>query len=80
MRERDRGRAAAAADIDDALAGLGLGAVDQDVGDRREQDILRRLPVGPALAAGPVPVGDLVGVLFVALQMDLGSFRVGAPA
>ena len=29
----------------------GLGAVDQDVGDRRQQDVLRLLPIGPLLAA-----------------------------
>ena len=66
MRERDRRRAAAAADIDDPLAGRRLGAINQDVEDRPQQDVLRSLPVGPALPARPVPVGDLVGVLFVA--------------
>ena len=62
LRQRDRGRAAAAADIDDPLAGFGPGAVDQDVGDRRQQDVLRLLAIGPVLAAGSVPVRDLVGV------------------
>ena len=66
MRERIRGGAAAATDIDDALARRRFCAVDQDLGDRPEQDILRRLPLGPALPAGSVPIGDLVGVLFVA--------------
>jgi len=55
-RERDRGNAAAAPDVDDPFAGHWLGAIDQDVRDRSEQDILRRLPVNPALAYGAVPV------------------------
>jgi hypothetical protein len=41
-------------------------ALNQDVGDRSEQNILRRLPISPALACGSVPVGDLVCVQFVA--------------
>ena len=39
--------------------------VDQEIGDRRQQDVLHRLPVGPALAGRTVPIGDLVGVLVV---------------
>jgi hypothetical protein len=60
-----RGDAAAATDIEDALARRGFGAIDQEIENLRQQHILRRLPLGPALAAGTVPVGDLVGVLFV---------------
>ena len=46
--------------------GLRLRPIDHEVGDRRSTNVLRRLPLGPALAGGTVPVGDLVGVLFVA--------------
>jgi len=65
-RECDRGSAATAADIDDTLARPEAGAVDNEIGDRLEQHILRRLAIGPALACGTIPVGDLVGVLIVA--------------
>ncbi len=41
---------------------LGPRALDQEVGDRRQQDVLRLLPIGPALAARSVPIRDLVGV------------------
>ena len=53
LRESERCGAAAAADINDPLAGLGPGAVDQNVGDRLKQDILdccrsaQRWPPGP---------------------------------
>ena len=47
--------------------GFRLRPIDHEVGDRPEHDVLRRLPIGPALAGRPVPVGDLVGVLIVAL-------------
>ena len=63
--------AAAAADIDDALARLQLRPVDHEVGDRPEHNVLRRLPLGPALSGGTVPVGDLVGVLIVALGVSM---------
>ena len=66
--ECDRRGAAAAADIDDPLAGHGLGTVDQNVGDRSQQNVLRSLPVGPAPARRSIPIGDLVGVLFVACR------------
>jgi hypothetical protein len=62
-RERDRRGAAAAADIDDALARLEAGAVDDEIGNRLEQHILRRLAIRPAPACGPVPVSDLIGVV-----------------
>ena len=61
-RQRDGQAAAAAADIENAVARSGRDTVDQDLRDRREQHVLRRLPVRPALAAGTVPVCDLVGV------------------
>jgi hypothetical protein len=41
--------------------------IDHEVSDRLEHNVLRRLPLRPALASGTVPVGDLVGVLIVAL-------------
>ena len=66
LRQRDGGGAAAATDIDNPLACFGLGAIDQDIGDRRQHDVLRLLPIGPALAARSVPVRDLVGVQIVA--------------
>src|SRR4051812_23859001 len=69
LAEQNRGGAAAAADIDHALTYFGFGAVDQKVGNGAQQDVLRGLPIGPALAARPVPVGDLVGVLVVALRV-----------
>ena len=65
-RERNRRGAAAAADIDDALARPQLRPIDHEVSDRLEHNVLRRLPLRPALSGGTVPVGDLVGVLFVA--------------
>jgi len=42
--------------------------LNQDIGDRPEQDVLRRLPIGLALAGGSVPVGQLVGILIVACR------------
>ena len=48
--------------------GLRFRAIDHKVGDRSKQDVLRRLPVGPALPGRSVPIGDLVGVLFVACR------------
>ena len=65
-RQRNRRGAAAAADIENALAGLRAGACDQPVGDRRKQDVLHGLPLGPVLARNPVPECDLIGVLIVA--------------
>ncbi len=62
LRKRDAGGAAAATDIDDPFAGPDLGAIDQDIGDRREQGVLCLLAIGPMLAARSVPVGNLVGV------------------
>ena len=82
LRERNGGGAAAATDIDDPLAGLGPGAIDQNFGDRREQDVLRLLPVGPALAGRSVPVRNLVGVLIVACRgvPCAETFVIGPPA
>src|SRR5260370_35941342 len=66
--ECDRRGAAATANIDDPFAGLRAGAIDQEVGDRRQHDVLRLLPISPALAARSVPVRNLVGVFFVACR------------
>jgi hypothetical protein len=51
-----------------ALARLQLRPIGHKVGDRLEQHVLRRLTIGPALAGGTVPVGDLVGVLVVGMR------------
>ena len=64
-RQRDGGGPAAAPHIDDPLARLGLGAVDQNVGDRCKQDVLRLLAIGPVLAGRSVPVRHLVRILIV---------------
>ena len=42
-----------------------FGALDQDVGHGSEHDVLHLLPTYPVLAAGTIPVGDLVGVSIV---------------
>src|ERR1700683_2592749 len=65
-RESEGGGPAAAADIEHALASPDAGAIDQQIGNRLKQDVLHRLAVGPTLAAGAVPVRNLVGVLIVA--------------
>ena len=44
------------------LADPGLGAIDQNVGDRREQGVLHLLAFGPVLASRPVPVRNLVRI------------------
>jgi hypothetical protein len=64
-RKGDRDSAAAATNVDNPLAGPDIGAIDQDIGDRRQQDVLHLLPIGPALTARPVPIGDLIDVLIV---------------
>ena len=51
---------------DDPFAGSDLRAVDKDICDRFQQNVLGLLTVGPALAARPVPIRDLVRVLIVA--------------
>src|SRR6478735_1605780 len=67
-RQRSAGSPATATDIDNPLGRLCAGAINQDVGDRRKHDVLRMLAIGPALAARPVPVCNLVGVLLVAYR------------
>jgi len=53
LRQRDRGGPAPATDIDDPFAGRGPGAVDQEVGDRRKQDVLRLLASAQRWPPGP---------------------------
>jgi hypothetical protein len=65
-RQCDCRRPTTATYIDDPRANFGLGAVDQKVGDRRKQNVLGLLAVGPVLAARPIPVCDLVGIQIVA--------------
>ena len=79
-RAQSRNRSPApAADIDDPLARFDFGAVDQKIGDRRQQNVLGLLTVGPALAARSVPVSDLVGVLIVAYRVP-SRFYFAAPS
>jgi hypothetical protein len=66
LRECDGRGAAAATDIDDPHPGLGPGAIDQDGGDRCKQGVLRRLTIGPVLAARSVPVGNLIRISIMA--------------
>ena len=55
--------------------------LNQDVGDRPERDVLRRLPIGLALAGGSVPVGQLVGILIVACRgVHEWKLSFGAPS
>src|SRR6266849_112488 len=67
-RERNGGGAAAAPHIDNPFAGRGLGAIDQNVGDRREQSVLHLLAFGPVLAPRPVPVRNLIRIQVVACR------------
>ena len=58
----DRRAAAAATDVEDTLARGELGAFEQRLGDRREDDVLLGVEVEPASRGDAVPVGDLLGV------------------
>ena len=55
------------------LAWLRPGAVDQNVRDRPEQDLLCRVAIGPFLAARSIPISDLVGVLFASAWLFDGA-------
>ena len=66
LRQRDRGRTAATADIEDSLAGFRARAIDQNLRNRRQQHVLHWLPVGPVLTGNSVPECDLIGISFVA--------------
>jgi hypothetical protein len=75
LRQRDCRRPATATHIDDPLASFGPGSVNQYVRDRREQNVLMLLAIGPVLAPRPIPVCDLVGIQIVACR----SFHVCSP-
>ena len=62
FRERNGGGPTAAPHIDNPFAGPGRGAIDQDIGNRREQSVLHLLPFGPVLATWSVPVRNLVRI------------------
>ena len=62
MQEIERGGSAAAADVDDGFTSLYRSTIDQHFGDGAEDDVLKLLPICPVLAAGPVPVCDLIGI------------------
>ena len=64
-RQRDRRGATSATDVQHDFADPRGGSIEQDLGDRCEQRILRLLPIQPALATGAVPVRDLVGVAVI---------------
>src|SRR5208282_4438964 len=61
-REEERGRPAAAADIDDPLARLDRGAREEALGERGEDHVQGFLMLGPTRPARLVPKGDLVRV------------------
>src|SRR5262249_3177579 len=63
--ERNAGCPATASDVEDAITRLCARAIDQNFRNRREQDVLGRLPLGPVLAARSIPVSDLIGVAIV---------------
>ncbi len=62
LRSLQRRVAAAAADIEHALAGRDVGGLEQQRGDWGEHAVLDVLPLGPLLAGVPIPVGRLIGV------------------
>ena len=62
FRKCNGGGPAAAPDIDNPLAGSWLGAIDQNIGDRREQSVLHLLALGPVLAARTVPICNLIRI------------------
>jgi hypothetical protein len=60
--------AAAAADVENALAGLCIDARDQFLGDGCEHNVLHGLTLGPVPAGHAVPECDLVGVAIMGLR------------
>ncbi len=70
-------RSAAAAHIDHHFPSPDGGPVKQDLGNRRQHDVLALLAVCPMATAGAVPVGDLIGILVGGRQGHRGlrSFR-----
>ncbi len=73
--EVDRRRAAAAADVDHALARLRARRGDQPVGNRAQHLILMLLMVGPFLSGDAVPVFGLGGVVGVERRGGHGASR-----
>ena len=63
--EVDRGRPAAAADVDHPLAGLRIRRGDEPVGNRAQHLILMFLMVGPFPPGGGIPVFGLRGIVGV---------------
>ena len=63
--EIDRRVAAAAADVDDPLAGLRVRRRNEPIGDRAQHQVLLLLAVRPSLSGGLVPIFSLGGVLDV---------------
>ncbi len=79
-RDLQRRHAAAAPDVDDALAGRESRSRVEQVGDRRQDHVLRRLPVDPTASAGAVPVSDLIGVAGVGEGSRHQILRLGPKA
>ena len=63
--KRQSRAAAAAANVDNALARRDSRAGDQSLRDRRQDRVLDFLPVGPMLTAWSIPIGGLVGVFLM---------------
>ena len=69
-RQFDRRRAAAAANIERALARRDFGVVEQHVRHRRQHDVLHFLTLRPVAPGWPVPVSGRVGVSFVRREIS----------
>src|ERR1700722_4441827 len=76
--EVDRRRAAAAADIDHAIARLWRRDRDEPLGNRAQNLILMFLVVGPSLSGAGVPILRLRGVLGVDWRGGHGASSFGA--
>ena len=77
LRELDRRRAAAAADVDHAVAGLRIRHGDQPVGNRAEHLILVLLVLGPLLTGVRVPIVGLRGIVGVDRRSGHGVSSLG---
>ena len=76
--EVDRRRAAAAADVDHAIARLWRRDGDEPVGNRAQNLILMFLVVGPSLSGAGVPVLGLRGIVGVDWRRGHGASSFGA--
>src|SRR5579872_942258 len=76
--EVDSRRAAAAADVDDALAGLWVRCGDEPVGNRAQHLVLNLLTIGPFRSGDAVPIFCLRGVVGMDWRSGHGSFLVGS--